>query len=126
MKDWLTRWRLKRIIVALQYATGFGLKQEVVNFVHSLEATSTMARGTKRAQQVTITCEREDLDCFISYMTRLHTSKLSLLHRTRIGLTTLVLNAKHVLGEEPMEFMKREFPKSKSSAEDRNIIQLNK
>lgn len=126
IQDWLSRWRLKRIILALQYATEYGLKKEVLNFANALEATSAMARGTKRDQIVTITCEREELDCFISYMTRLHTSKLSLLHRARIGLATLAVKASHVLGEAPAELVERELPQAKSSAQDRKIIQLNK
>jgi hypothetical protein len=126
IQDWLTRWRLKRIILALQYATEFGLKQEVGNFANALEATAMMARGTKRDQQVTIICTRTELDVFISYMTRLHTSKLSLLHRARIGLATLAVTASHALGEDPDEFVKRERPQAKSSSDDHKIIQLNK
>jgi hypothetical protein len=126
IQDWLTRWRLKRIILALQYATEFGLKQEVGNFANALEATAMMARGTKRDQQVTIICTRTELDVFISYMTRLHTSKLSLLHRARIGLATLAVTASHMLGEDPDEFVKRERPQAKSSSDDHKIIQLNK
>lgn len=121
--NWLTRWRLKRIIAALSLATDYGLKPEVMEFAQSMEATSRMAAGSKKDQEVTLLCTRYQLDCFITYMTRLHTSKLSLWHRARIGLATLVLKDKLVLGEDPLEFIAREFPKSKSSADDK-IIQL--
>lgn len=122
-ENWLSRWRLRRIIAALAFATDYGLKKEVMDFASALEATSLMARGTKKEQELTITCKREELDCFITYMTKLHTSKLSLWHRARIGLATLALKDKYVLGEDPMEFVAREFPKAKSSADDK-LIQL--
>lgn len=122
--NWLSRWRLKRIIAALHFATGYGLRPEVVDFVQALEATSHMARGNKKNMEVKISCTREQLDSFITYMHRLHTSKLSLWHRARIGLATLTLKATHVLGETPEDFVSREFPKSKSSKDDKVVIQL--
>lgn len=122
-ENWLSRWRLRRIIAALSYATDYGLKKEVMDFAKSLEATSLMARGTKKDQELTVLCKREELDCFITYMVRLHSSKLSLWHRARIGLATLALKDKYVLGEDPLEFVAREYPKAKSSLDDK-LIQL--
>lgn len=126
MKHWIRIWRLKRIIEALNYATKYGLKKEVGNFASALEATALMARGTKRDQDVTISVKRADLDSFIAYMTRLHTSKLSLLHRARIGLATLVMSSKGLLGETAEEFYTREVHQTKSSKDDKRIIQLKK
>lgn len=120
-ENWLSRWRLRRIIAALSYATEFGLKKEVSEFARAMEATSLMARGTKKDQELVLTCKREELDCFITYIVRLHSSKLSLWHRARIGLATLALRDKYVLGETPLEFVQREFPKAKSSADDKLI-----
>ena len=122
-QNWLSRWRLRRIILALHSATKQGLKPEVMAFAESLEATSMMVQGGKKDAELTISCTRYELDCFISYMTQLHKSKLSLLHRARIGLATLALSDKIVLGETPEELVVREFPKSKSSKDD-NRIQL--
>jgi len=124
IQNWLSRWRLRRIIAALSYATNYGLKDEVKEFAESLEATSMMTRGLsmKKGTPVTINATREQLDSFITYMTRLHGSKLSLWHRARIGLATLAFSDKRVLGETPEEFIKRELPKAKSSADDRVII----
>lgn len=123
LTNWHSRWKLRRIIAALSYATDYGLKDEVMRFAKALEATSIMSRGTKKDAMLAINCEREELDAFITYMVRLHSSKLSLWHRARIGLATLALADKNVLGETPQEFVEREFPKSKS-AEDDKIIQL--
>lgn len=123
-QNWLSRWRLRRILAALSFATDFGLKVEVKEFAESLEATSMMTRGSsmKKDTPVTINCTREQLDTFITYMTRLHSSKLSLWHRARIGLATLAITDKLALGETPEEFIRRELPKAKSSASDRLII----
>ena len=95
-----------------------------MEFAQALEATSMMTRGVslKKDAPVTIECTRTQLDTFISYMTRLHTSKLSLWHRARIGLATLALSDKLALGETPEEFVRRELPKAKSSKDDRMII----
>lgn len=123
-QNWLSRWRLRRILAALSYATDFGLKKEVLEFARSLEAVSMMTRGVslKKDTPVIIECTRTQLDTFISYMTRLHTSKLSLWHRARIGLATLALADRYVLGETPEEFVKRELPKAKSAKDNRLII----
>ena len=121
--NWLSRWRLRRIIAALSHATSHGLKQEVMDFAGSLEATSMMMRGIsmKKDTPCVINCTRDELDCFIAYMTGLHSSKLSLWHRARIGLATLATTDKRVLGESPEEFIARELPKAKTSASDRKI-----
>ncbi len=126
LENILSRWRLRRIIAALSYATDYGLKQEVKQFAEALEATSMMVRGSsmKKNTPVTIKCTREELDSFITYMTRLHSSKLSLWHRARIGLATLVFSDRYVLGEPPEEFIRREFPLAKS-AKKRGIIVTN-
>ena len=123
-QNWLSRWRLRRIIAALSHATDYGLKHEVKEFAESLEATSMMTRrlSMKKDTPVTINATREQLDSFISYMTRLHSSKLSLWHRARIGLATLAFSDTHTLGETPEEFIKRELPKAKSSKDDKLII----
>ena len=121
--NWLSRWRLRRIVLALHRATSAGLKPAVVRFAESLEATSMMTRGMsmKKDTPVTITATREELDTFIAYMMHLHSSKLSLLYRAKIGLATLALGDKIVLGETPEEFVKREKPKAKSSKDDKRI-----
>ncbi len=115
-QNWLSRWRLRRIMAALSLATDYGLKKEVKEFAQALEATSLMTRGVsmKKDTPVTINCTRNQLDVFISYMTRLHTSKLSLWQRACIGLATLALADKLALGETPEEYVRREYPKSKS------------
>lgn len=124
IQNWLSRWRLRRIITALSYATDHGLKVEVKEFAESLEATSMMTRGIsmKKDTPVTINATREQLDSFITYMVRLHSSKLSLGLRACIGLATLATSDKRALGESPEDFIKRELPKAKSSADDRLII----
>lgn len=123
-ENWLSRWRLRRIMKALSYATDYGLKKDVLEFAQALEATSLLTRGIslKSDTLVAINCTIKQLNMFISYMTRLHTSKLSLWHRARIGLATLAFTDTHALGETPEEFIKRELPKAKSSKDDLRII----
>lgn len=123
LSNWLTRWRLRRIIKALSLATGYGLRPRVFDFAQSLEATALMARGHKKDQELIVTTKYADLNEFVNYMTRLHSSKLSLWHRARIGLATLAMSDTNALGEPPEEFVKRELPKTKSSKDD-NVIQL--
>lgn len=125
LQSWKTRWRLRRIIAVLHLATDYGLKKSVVDFAESLEATSMMSRGIsmKKDAPLTIHCTREGLDTFIVYMTKLHSSKLSLWHRARIGLATLAMSDESALGETPHEFVARELPKAKSRDDD-NVIQL--
>ena len=125
-QHWLNKWRLKRIIMTLSHACNYGLRPEVMEFARSLEATENMSRGMNDGQMVTITCERRELTRFITYMTRLHSGKLSLLLRARIGLATLMSKDKYVLGEPVDEFMEREFGNAKHSKDDERIIQLHK
>ena len=124
IRHWIAKWRLKRVIAALAHACNYGLREEVMEFARSLEATEMMSRGCKNDQMVTITCEREQLAAFITYMTRLHSSKLSLLLRARIGLATLMVSDRYVLGEPVDEFIEREFGKTKHSKDDNRIVQL--
>lgn len=125
MQNWLSRWRLRRIIAALTFATDYGLRKNVVDFAQSLEATILMSRGQKKDAPLTIQATYAEINEFVNYMTRLHSSKLSLWHRARIGLATLALADKHVLGEDPEEFVKREFGKAKSSKDDNKIQLIN-
>ena len=124
IRHWIAKWRLKRVITALAHACNYGLREEVMEFARSLEATEMISRGCKNDQMVTITCEREQLAAFITYMTRLHSSKLSLLLRARIGLATLMVSDRYVLGEPVDEFIEREFSKTKHSKDDNRIVQL--
>ena len=114
MKDWLTRWRLKRIIAALSRATEFGLREGVINFAEAMSITHSLMAGEKQDKTATITVKRKDLTEFITYMTRLHNAKLSLLQRARIGLATLTMSAEEVLGESPEDLINREKPKAQS------------
>ena len=124
LQHWLNKWRLKRIILTLHRATDHGLRPQVVEFARSLEATEVITRGLKKKQTVTITCEREELAAFITYMSRLHTGKLSLILRAKIGLASLAMSDRYVIGEPVDEFIKREFGKVKRSKDDKRIIQL--
>ena len=114
MKAWINRWRLRRIVRALEYATQYGLKEEVRDFAAAMEATLTMARGAKTDQELLIKCTKQELGAFITYMARLHASKESLLLRARIGLATLACKDSGVLGEEPIDFYKRELKQARS------------
>lgn len=122
----LARWRLKRVIKALDYAMDRGLRPAVRNFASSLEATALMTQGHKKDTTVMISVTRAELNEFIHYMTRLHSAKLSLWHRARIGLATLALSDIQVLGEAPQEFVDRELPKAKHAKDDKRIVTLNK
>lgn len=123
-ENWLARWRLKRIIKALDFACDYGLKETVRDFAKALEATALMAQSHKKDTTVVITATRQELNEFITYMTRLHSSKLSLWHRARIGLATLTLSTEKVLGEPAQEFVDRELPKAKKAKDDNRIIKL--
>lgn len=120
-KSWLARWRLRRIVRALEYATGFGLKEEVRDFAAAMEATLTMAGASKKNEELLIKCTKQELGCFITYMARLHASKESLLLRARIGLATLACKDSGVLGEDPLDFYKRELGKARRAKDDRRI-----
>jgi hypothetical protein len=121
IRNWLNRWRLRRIVRALEYATDYGLKKEVRDFAAAMEATLTMAAGAKTNDELLIQCTKQELGCFITYMARLHTSKESLLLRARIGLATLACKDSGVLGEDPLDFYKRELGKARRSKDDKRI-----
>lgn len=121
MRKAYRRWLLRRVIVALHEATKRGMRPGVVNFAKALEATELMARGQKRDSLLTVTISYQELLEFISYMTDLHRSKLSLIQRAKIGLVTLLISDKKLYGEDPIDFAKREFKASKSSKTDKRI-----
>lgn len=129
MKAWYRRWMLKRIIMALQIATEeHGLKKEVVAFAGNLEATHAMASGQKKDAMVTLTCTKKELGVFLSYMIQLHNSKLSLLTRARIGLVTLLVDAKKLMprdenGErvDPLVFAQDQFDHAKHSKDEKRV-----
>lgn len=133
MKNWYRRWMLKRIIKALQIATEeHGLKEEVVAFAGMLEATNAMVAGMKMGDEVTMTCTKKELAVFLSYMIQLHNSKLSLLTRARIGLVTLLVDAKKLMpkdatGEhqDPLVFAQEQFDHAKSSKDEKRIKLIN-
>ena len=88
------------------------------------EASELISQGCKKGQVLTITVKREELTAFITYMTRLHSAKLSLLLRAKIGLAMLMVSNRHVLGEPVDEFIEREFGKVKRSKDDTRIVRL--
>lgn len=119
--NWLTRWRMRRIIATLAHATNHGLRPGVLGFAKSLEATAFMSQHGKKNADVSIRVTRRELNEFIIYMTKLHVAKQSLLIRARIGLAVLVVSDKQLLGETPEELIAREKPEVKSSADDKVI-----
>lgn len=121
--NWLSRWRLRRIVIALTHATNHGMRPGVKGFAEALEATALMAQHAKKDAPVTINVTRRELNEFITYMTKLHVAKQSLLIRARIGLAVLFLSDKTVLGEDPEELVAREKTVAKSSKDDK-VIQL--
>lgn len=127
MKNWYKRWMLRRIVKALQIATEeHGLKPEVVSFCGALESTHHMAAGLKKDTRVTITVTKDELATFLGYMIQLHNSKLSLLTRARIGLVTLMIDAKKLMpnGQDPMKFAQEQFAQAKRAKDDKRIVQL--
>lgn len=121
--NWLTRWRMRHIVMALAHATNQGMRPGVKGFAEALEATALMASHGKKDAPVTIQCTRRELNEFVAYVTKLHIAKQSLLIRARIGLAVLVLGDKQILGEDPAELIAREKKASKHSTDD-NVIQL--
>lgn len=98
-QKWKNRWKLRRIIVALeeqQHAPA-----AVHGFARSLEATEIMSRGLKKDAECTISIERHELDSFIRYMTSLHDSKLSRIMLARIALACLITRDEDTLKEPP-------------------------
>lgn len=123
LKQWFYRWKLKRVVAALAIRTSVRKndKDGVYAFAKMLEATEIMTRGLKKADEVAMQCERQELDQFIRYMTTLHDSRLSLLIRARIGLATLAATATQVLGEEPKEVLKTEAAKTLKGRKSRIV-----
>jgi hypothetical protein len=121
---WHTRWKLRRIIVALEE------QQEANHHIHSfaraLEATEIMTRGMKKDAQCVITIERAELDSFIRYMTSLHDSKLSRLMLARIGLACLVMYDETALKEPAKKVVSDEMIRSRTSDMGRIKSAVNK
>jgi hypothetical protein len=105
-QKWVARWKLRRIIVALESQTEFN--QHITAFVRSLEATEIMSRGNKKHSDVLITIERQQLDAFIRYMCSLHDSKLSRIILARVGLACLVMRDETALKAPPETVIKQE------------------
>jgi len=102
-QKWLNRWRLRRIIKALQEQVNQGNNEFVKGFAKNLEATELMSRGSKKDATVSITVTRRELDLFIRYMCSLHDAKLSRIMIARIGLATLILRDDKMLGQPASE-----------------------
>lgn len=105
-QKWKARWKLRRIIVALEGQIDFN--PHVTNFVKTMEATEIMSRGSKKDAQVILTIERAELDAFIRYTCSLHDSKLSRIILARVGLACLVMRDESALKEPPKAVIKRE------------------
>lgn len=112
---WLNRWKLRRIIMALEDQVSQGTTGPVTGFTKSLEATEIMSRGIKKAALVTITCERAQLDAFIRYMCSLHDAKLSRIMLARIGLATLLTRDEKMLREPAEAVIENEIKRSGES-----------
>lgn len=128
MNNSFRRWRLRRIIKALQLAVeDHGLKPEVASFAGTLEATYAMTASLKHDQLTTLTVTKRELGVFISYMTQLHNSKLSLLTRARIGLVTLLIDDKKLLPgkQDPIAFANEQFSMARKPKDDKRIQLIN-
>lgn len=128
MKNWYRQWMLRRIIMALKVAVeDFGLKPEVLSFAGMLEATNAMTAGMKNDAEVSMTCTKRELSVFLSYMIQLHNSKLSLLTRARIGLVSLMIDAKQLMPREqdPLNFANEQFKTAKHSKDEKRIQLIN-
>ena len=129
MKKWYKRWMLRRIIMALREAVEVhGLKKEVVSVATALESTLSMSQGLKKDTMLTVTITKDELALFVGYLIQLHSAKLSLLTRARIGLVALLVQDKKLMpGEvDPVSFAETQFQQAKSSEDDKRIIQLTK
>lgn len=103
IQKWINRWKLRRIIVALeeqQHAS-----KAVHSFARSLEATEIMSRGLKKDAECNITIERHELDAFIRYMTSLHDAKLSRIMLARVALACLITRDEELLKEPPKQIV---------------------
>ena len=94
---WKNRWKLRRIIVALEEQQD--ASDGVHSFARSLEATEIMSRGLKKNAECNILIERHELDSFIRYMTSLHDAKLSRIMLARIALACLIVRDEDALKE---------------------------
>lgn len=112
-QKWKARWKLRRIIVALERQTDFN--ERVTNFVRTMEATEIMSRGSKKDAQVILTVERAELDSFIRYMCSLHDSKLSRILLARVGLACLVMRDEDALKAPPEIVLQAEMQRAGTS-----------
>lgn len=112
-QKWLNRWRLRRIIVALQGQINQGNNSLVKDFAKGLEATEIMSRGMKKNAEVIITVKRNELDSFIRYMCSLHDAKLSRIMIARIGLATLITRDDKTLGQSASQIIIDEMARTK-------------
>lgn len=117
-QKWLNRWRLRRIILALQSQVNQGNNELVGGFAKGLEATEMMSRGTKKDAQVTIVSSRRELDAFIRYMCSLHDAKLSRIMIARIGLATLITRDDKMLGQPAKEVIEQEMERASKPHSD--------
>ena len=117
-QKWLNRWRLRRIIVALQSQVNQGNNELVKGFAKSLEATEIISRGMKKNAEVNIRVARHELDAFIRYMCSLHDAKLSRIMIARIGLATLVTRDDKTLGAPAKEVIEMEMERSSKPKSD--------
>lgn len=109
---WRNRWKLRRIIMALEGQTQRGTIPLVTDFTRSLEATEIMSRGMKKNARLRIHVERAQLDAFIRYMCSLHDSKISRLLLARIGLATLMQRDEKSLRQPAKEVIETEVKRS--------------
>lgn len=105
-QKWVARWKLRRIIVALESQTKFS--PHVTSFVKTMEATEVMSRGSKKDTTVTLNVERAELDAFIRYMCSLHDSKLSRIILARVGLACLAMRDETALKAPPETVIRQE------------------
>lgn len=102
-QKWKNRWKLRRIIVALEEQQS--VNDHVHSFARSLEATEIMSRGLKKDAECVINIERRELDSFIRYMTSLHDAKLSRIMLARIALACLITRDEELLKEPPQKIV---------------------
>ena len=113
IRDYITRWRLRRVIHTLGSPMQKGATESVKNFASALDATSLMAKGLKPSDLVSISVSRKELDGFISYMADLHAKRVGFLQTAMIGLATLVVKDESCLPDDAMKFLKEEFERAK-------------
>lgn len=115
-QKWLSKWRLRRIIVALTGQVSQGASPHVMEFAKALEATELMTRGLKKDTAVSIQVERAQLSAFIRYMCSLHDAKLSRIMLARIGLATLFLRDESALQQPAKEVLEQEMDRTKKGS----------